>query len=87
MDLVSEKPNSWDTNITIRVIKPEQELQKTYIRIYGSGLGLISNTEYLTFSLDQNQHSSSEKPKKVIFKIWIWNECHIYSLIEKEIIF
>lgn len=87
MDLVSEKPNSWDAIMTIRVIKPEQESQKTYNRIYGSGFALVSNTEYLTLPFDQNPNTSSEKPEKINFKIWIWNEDHIFSLIEKEINF
>jgi hypothetical protein len=86
VEIISALPETWEQPVELRIDAQDPNNQKLHCRKYASGFGNISETGVLTV-YPFKPVDESEEPKKAKIKIWVWNEDHIVSSVEKEIPF
>lgn len=86
VEIVSALPESWVGIVKVKVNATDQKSKQLFFRKYATGFGIISETGYLTLSLNKKA-DSSEVSDKAKVKIWVWNEDHVVASIEEYIPF
>ena len=86
VEIVSGLPVNWEKTVDVKITATDEKSQQLFFRKYATGFGIISETGYLTLSLNKNADSSKD-PGKAKVKLWVWNEDHIVASKEEYIPF
>ncbi len=86
VEIVSGLPVNWGETVDVKINATDEKSQQLFFRKYATGFAIISETGYLTLSLNKNADSSKD-PGKAKVKIWVWNEDHIVASKEEYIPF
>lgn len=86
--VISDLPNEWGQSIRVKVDAINLKSQNLFFREIGAGLALINDNGIFTITPDKSiPIFVCENPNKFNIKIWVWNDEHLVTLIEKEFFF
>ncbi len=86
VNIISDLPKNIEDAVDVKIDAVDVKGKKLYFRKYATGFAIVSETGVLTISFNENT-DLTEDPGKAKVKIWVWNEDHLVSSIEKEIPF
>jgi hypothetical protein len=86
VNIISDLPKNMEDVVDVKIDAVDKMGKKLYFRKYAMGFAIVSETGILTISFNKNTDLTEDTSKAKV-KIWVWNEDHLVSSIEKEIPF